>query len=57
MFWESFAQPSTVDDDVITTVAYITILYCVLIDTTLPPAAAGICVYRRAIRSRSLYRG
>jgi ribonuclease HI len=37
--------PSTIDDDVITTVTNITIPYCVLIDTKLPPAAADICVY------------
>jgi ribonuclease HI len=37
--------PCTIDYDVITTVTNITITYCVLIDTTLPPAAADICVY------------
>jgi ribonuclease HI len=43
--WLRQQLPSTVDDDVITTVSNITIPYCVLIDTTLPPVAAGICVY------------
>jgi ribonuclease HI len=37
--------PNTVDDDVITMVANLTIPYCIQIDTTLPPATAGICVY------------
>jgi hypothetical protein len=43
--WLRQQLPNTVDDDVITTVANLTILYCVLIYTTLLPAAAGICVY------------
>jgi hypothetical protein len=43
--WLKQQLPSTIDDDLITTVANITIPYCVLIDTTIPPAAAGICVY------------
>jgi hypothetical protein len=38
--------PDTIDDDVITTVANITIQYWVIIDTMLAPAvAAYICVY------------
>jgi hypothetical protein len=41
--WLRQQLPSTVDDDVITRVANITIPYCVLNDTLLP--AAGICVY------------
>jgi ribonuclease HI len=43
--WLRQHLPSTIDDDVITTVANITIPYRVIIDTALPPAAADICVY------------
>jgi hypothetical protein len=43
--WLRQQLPNTVDDDVITMVANLTIPHCVLIDTTLQPAAAGICVY------------
>jgi ribonuclease HI len=42
--WQRQLLPSTIDEDVITTVANITIPYCVIIDTTLPPAAADICL-------------
>jgi hypothetical protein len=45
LHWLKQQLPSTIDDDVITTVANITIPYCMLIDTTLLPAAADICVY------------
>jgi hypothetical protein len=43
--WLKQQLPSTIDDDIITTVTNITIPYCVLIETRLPPAAADICVY------------
>jgi hypothetical protein len=37
--------PGTIDDEVINTVANITIPYRMIIDKTLLPAAANICVY------------
>jgi hypothetical protein len=44
--WLGQHLPDTIDDDVITTVANITIQYWVIIDTMLAPAAAAyICVY------------
>jgi ribonuclease HI len=43
--WLRQQLPRTIYDDVITTVTNITIPYCVLIDTTLLPAAADICLY------------
>jgi hypothetical protein len=43
--WLRQHLPVTIDDDVITTVANITIPYRVIIDTMLLPAAADICVY------------
>jgi hypothetical protein len=41
--WLRQQLPSTIDNDIITTVTNITISYCVLIDTRLP--AGDICVY------------
>jgi hypothetical protein len=45
--WLRQHLPGTIDDDVITTVANITIPYRVIIDRTLSPAAADICVYTK----------